>query len=119
MAFPRHRIGSCFATALAIAVFAVAAGRPADAEDYVRDKVPSPSAKAYFATVPDKLQARKVGRKEPQNAGEGEAYFTEDGSISIPSRGMVSFKMAGRCMDPHLPAPASGEPMQFVDRSRT
>ena len=118
MAFPRHRIGTCFATALAIAVFAVAAGRPAHADDHVRDKVPSPSAKAYFAAVPDKLQARKVARKEPQKAGEGEAYFTEDGSISIPPRGMVAFKMAGRCMDPHLPAPASGEPMQFVDASK-
>lgn len=118
MAFPRHRIGSCFAMALTIAVFAVAAGRPVHADDYVRDKVPSPSAKAYFATVPDKLPARKVVRKEPQQAGEGEAYFTEDGSISIPPRGMVAFKMAGRCMDPHLPAPASGEPMQFVDASK-
>lgn len=104
--------------ALTIAVFAVAAGRPVHADDYVRDKVPSPSAKAYFATVPDKLPARKVVRKEPQQAGEGEAYFTEDGSISIPPRGMVAFKMAGRCMDPHLPAPASGEPMQFVDASK-
>ncbi len=118
MAFPRHRIGSCLATALAIVVFAVAAGRPVHADDYVRDKVPSPSAKAYFATVPDKLPARKVVRKDPQKAGDGEAYFTEDGSISIPPRGMVSFKMAGRCMDPHLPAPASGEPMQFVDASK-
>lgn len=118
MAFPRHRIGSCFAMALTIAVFAVAAGRPVHADDYVRDKVPSPSAKAYFATVPDKLPARKVVRKEPQQAGEGEAYFTEDGSISIPPRGMVAFKMAGRCMDPHLPAPALGEPMQFVDASK-
>lgn len=104
--------------ALTIAVFAVAAGRPVHADDYVRDKVPSPSAKAYFATVPDKLPARKVVRKEPQQAGEGEAYFTEDGSISIPPRGMVAFKMAGRCMDPHLPAPALGEPMQFVDASK-
>ena len=118
MAFPRHRIGSCFAMALTIAVFAVAAGRPVHADDYVRDKVPSPSAKAYFATVPDKLPARKVARKEPQKAGEEEAYFTEDGSISIPPRGMVAFKMAGRCMDPHLPAPALGEPMQFVDASK-
>ena len=118
MALPRRRIGSCFASALAIAAFAVAAGRPAHADDYVRDKVPSPSAKAYFAAVPDKLPARKVVRNEPQKDGEGEAYYTEDGSISIPPRGMVSFKMAGRCMDPHLPAPAQGEPMQFVDAGK-
>lgn len=118
MAFSRRRIASCFASALTIAFFAVAAGWPAHADDYVRDKSPSPSAKAYFAAVPDKLPVRKVSRNETQKDGDGEAYFTEDGSISIPPRGMVAFKMAGRCMDPHLPAPASGEPMQFVDASK-
>lgn len=113
-----RRIAPCFASAVLAVVFAVAAGGVAHADDYVRDKVPSPSAKAYFAAVPDNLSARKVVRGEPQKDGDGEAYFTEDGSISIPPRGMVSFKMAGRCMDPHLPAPASGEPMQFVDASK-
>ena len=118
MVFPRRRIGSCFASALTIAVFAVAAGRPAHADDYVRDMAPSRSAKACFAAVSDKLSTRKVTRNEPQKYGEGEAYYTEDGSISIPPRGMVSFKMSGRCMDPHLPAPSSGEPMQFVAASK-
>ncbi len=107
-----------FASAWLAAVLAIAVGGGACADDYVRDKMPSPSAKAHFAAVPDNLSARKVVRNEPQQDSDGAAYFTEDGSISIPPRGMVSFKMAGRCMDPHLPAPASGEPMQFVDAGK-
>ena len=102
---------------LAAALAIVSDGR-VHADDYVRDKAPSPSAKAYFAVVPSNMPTRKVVRNQQQSIDDGEAYFTEDGSISIPPRGMVSFKMAGRCMDPHLPAPASGEPMQFVDASR-
>lgn len=86
--------------------------------DYVRDKSASSAARAYFEAVPEKLESRKVIRSSPQPDGEGDAYFTEDGAISIPPRGMVAFKMSGRCMDPHLPAPAAGEPMQFVDRSK-
>lgn len=107
-----------FAKAWSVFALTIALGGIAHSDDYVRDKMPSQAAKAYFATVPGNLTARKINRKEPQTAGEEEAYFTEDGSISIPPRGMVAFKMAGRCMDPHLPAPASGEPMQFVDASK-
>ena len=118
MAFARSRIVLSFAWAWLAVVLAIAPGEWAHADDYVRDKVPSPFAKAYFAAVPNDMPARKVVRNQQQMVGEGEAYFTEDGSISIPPRGMVSFKMAGRCMDPHLPAPASGEPMQFVDASK-
>lgn len=86
--------------------------------DYVRDKSASSAARAYFEAVPEKLESRKVVRSAAQPDGEDDAYFTEDGAISIPPRGMVAFKMSGRCMDPHLPAPAAGEPMQFVDRSK-
>ena len=86
--------------------------------DYVRDKSASSAARAYFKAVPEKLEARKVVRATAQPDGEDDAYFTDDGAISIPPRGMVAFKMSGRCMDPHLPAPAAGEPMQFVDRSK-
>lgn len=101
--------------AAAPAFFAVAA---APGADYVREKSASPVARAYFAAVPEKLESRKVVKSDAQRGGEDDAYFTEDGAISIPPRGMVAFKMSGRCMDPHLPAPAAGEPMQFVDRSK-
>ena len=88
------------------------------ADDYVRDLSPSRTAKAYFAALRDDLKAQKVVKTEAQKNGEREAYYTEDGAISIPPGAMVSFKMRGKCMDPHLPAPATGEPMQFVDTSK-
>lgn len=118
MAFARSKIVPSLAWTWLAVVLAIAPGEWAHADDYVRDKVPSPFAKAYFAAVPNDMPARKVVRNQQQKVDDCEAYFTEDGSISIPPRGMVSFKMAGRCMDPHLPAPASGEPMQFVDTSK-
>ena len=96
--------------------FVVCAATPG--ADYVRDKSASSAARAYFEAVPEKLEPRKVVRSTTQPDGDDDAYFTEDGAISIPPRGMVAFKMSGRCMDPHLPAPAAGEPMQFVDRSK-
>ncbi len=101
---------ACIPFALSIAVV--------QADDYVRDMSPSATAKAYFAAVPKDLPTRKIDRNDEQKKVEGEAYYTEDGSISIPPKGMVSFKLAGRCMDPHLPAPAVGEPMQFVAAER-
>ena len=117
MAVARYRIFPSFAWMWLAALLAIAPDERAHADDYVRNKAPSPFAKAYFAAVPNNMPARKVVRNQQQSIDDGEAYFTEDGSISIPPRGMVSFKMAGKCMDPHLPAPASGEPMQFVDAS--
>ena len=87
------------------------------ADDYVRDRSLSKTAKAYFAALRDDLKSQKVVKNGAQKTGEGDAYYTDDGAISIPPGAMVSFKMRGKCMDPHLPAPASGEPMQFVDTS--
>ncbi|MGN0847293.1 MAG: hypothetical protein ACI4RA_07920 [Kiritimatiellia bacterium] len=87
----------------------------ANADDYVRDVASSGTAKAFFSAVRKDLQPTRVARNEASTDGENGAYFTDDGSISIPPGAMVSFKMAGRCMDPHLPAPFVGEPMQFVD----
>ena len=88
------------------------------ADDYVRDRSPSKTARAYFAALRDDQEAQKVVKNGAQKTGEGDAYYTDDGAISIPPGAMVAFKMRGKCMDPHLPAPASGEPMQFVDTSR-
>ncbi len=87
-------------------------------EDYVRGKAASSAAKAYFNAVPGEIRGRKVVRSAPQAGGEDDAWYAEDGSISIPPGGMIEFKVAGRCMDPHLPAPAAGEPMQLVDASK-
>lgn len=98
---------------LFLALFLAAAAVRAD--DYVRGLSASPEAKAYFAAVPVGLPETKVSATNAPDRGGDAAWFTEDGSISIPPGAMVEFSLAGRCMDPHLPAPDTGEPMQFVD----
>ena len=84
-------------------------------DDYQNGAAASAAAKAYFKAVPQKLESKKVSRRTPAEANEDGAQFTSDGSISIPPGAMIVFKNAGKCMDPHLPAPCGGEPMQFVD----
>ena len=84
-------------------------------DDYQNGASASAAAKAYFKAVPQKLESKKVSRRTPAEANEDGAQFTSDGSISIPPGAMIVFKNAGKCMDPHLPAPCGGEPMQFVD----
>lgn len=84
--------------------------------DYVYDQAPSARAKASFASAVPKGTVRKVVKAD---SGDKEGvYFTEDGSISIPPGTMIEFKGEGKCMDPKLPAPRAGEPMQFVNTDR-
>lgn len=111
----RIRIASI---ACLVSVFIVAGIDDARADDYVRDTTPSSAAKAHFAAVRKDLPLKKIAKGTSREDPGEESYYTEDGSISIPPRSMVVFKMAGKCMDPHLPAPAAGEPMQFVDADR-
>ena len=84
-------------------------------DDYRNGVAASAVAKAYFRAVPQKLESKKITRRAPAAVDEDGAYFTSDGGISIPPGAMIVFKGAGKCMDPHLPAPCGGEPMQFVD----
>ena len=116
MAFDFHPFLRTTATALLCALSGAAG--PVRADDYVGDMVPSAISKAYFAAIPDHLPMNAVVLGKPQDRGEKDAFYTEDGSISIPPGGMVVFSLAGKCMDPHLPAPSEGEPMQFVDLDR-
>ena len=84
-------------------------------DDYQNGIVASAAARAYFKAVPQKLEPKKVSRRAPVAADDDGAYFTPDGGISIPPGAMIVFRGAGKCMDPHLPAPRGGEPMQFID----
>lgn len=106
----------CAAAAFFASAMSAVAASPGS--DYVVDAVPSRAAKACFASLKQGIEGKRIAKSGSCDPGEEDAWFTEDGSISIPPGGMITFKMAGRCMDPHLPAPASGEPMQFVDRSK-
>ena len=107
------------ATALVVAAFAVAQSiaAPGD-DDYVADISMSHAAQAYFKAVPENLKGETVSRSDPVVREESNAYYTEDGAISIPPGAMIVFKNTGKCMDPHLPAPSSGEPMQFINAER-
>ena len=107
------------AAALVVAAFAVAQSiaAPGD-DDYVADISMSHAAQAYFKAVPENLKGETVSRSDPIVREESNAYYTEDGAISIPPGAMIVFKNAGKCMDPHLPAPSSGEPMQFINAER-
>ena len=113
-----RRFAGSFASELLCAVLVVTACGGAYADDYVRDLMPSRRARAYFRALQRDAAAERIERRSVQKIGEDEAYYMDDGSISIPPKAMVSFRMCGRCMDPHLPAPAAGEPMQFVDVGR-
>lgn len=98
-----------FAAMLSLAAFA------RHGDDYQAGVAASSAARAYFKAVPQKLESKKVSRRAPAAADEDGAYFTPDGGISIPPGAMIVFKNSGKCMDPHLPAPCGGEPMQFVE----
>ena len=100
---------------IAIAALLPVAVLARSGDDYQNGVAASASAKAYFRAVPQKLESKKVSRRAHAAADEDGAYFTPDGGISIPPRAMIVFKNSGKCMDPHLPAPCGGEPMQFVD----
>lgn len=117
MNFAFHKAILKSASAALLGALSAAAGS-AYTDDYVRDVGPSAASKAHFAAIPDNLPSRTVVRGKPQECGDGDAFFTDDGAISIPPGAMVEFSLAGKCMDPHLPAPAEGEPMQFVDLDR-
>ena len=100
---------------IAIAALLPVAALARSGDDYQNGAAASAAARAYFKAVPQKLESKKVSRRASAVADEDGAYFTSDGGISIPPGAMIMFKGAGKCMDPHLPAPRGGEPMQFVD----
>lgn len=113
----RARPGSLGAV-LAALVAGLLAGWPQGAaarrvaDDYASSGLkPSAKAKASFESVPDGRPGIWVSR----GGSGGGGRFTGDGAIAIPPGAMVEFEYAGKCMDPQLPAPAGGEPMQFVD----
>lgn len=81
-------------------------------DDYASSGLkPSKKAKASFESVPD----GRLGIWVSRGGSGGGGRFTGDGAIAIPPGAMVEFEYEGKCMDPQLPAPAGGEPMQFVD----
>lgn len=85
-------------------------------DEYVLDVAPSALAKENFLAVRTNGVRRVVSRTDP--CDEQGVYFTEGGAISLPPGAMIQFQNSGQCMDPNLPAPKAGEPMQFVNTEK-
>lgn len=85
-------------------------------EEYVLDVAPSALAKANFLAARTNEAGRVISRVDPHD--EHGVYFTDDGAISLPPGAMIQFQNAGQCMDPSLPAPKAGEPMQLVNTEK-
>lgn len=114
MAFQRKRHGNALAAmaGMFVALCPLLAMARQNADDYASTGLrASAEAQAVFGTVKNGAPSIWVSR----GGSGGGASFTEDGGISIPAGAMVEFEYTGQCMDPNLPAPAQGEPMQFVD----
>ena len=84
-------------------------------KDYVTGLVPNDESRSYF-TKASVTESKKVVVSPGNDQGTG-VEWTDDGGILIPPGVTIEFTNNGHCMDPHLPAPKSGEEMQFVKMS--
>lgn len=95
------------------AVAALASQADTRLDDYDLSVRASGAARQVFASAvckSDKVTIRRGSGKKAYGV-----YYSEDGQIVIPTGRMIEFGGAGKCMDPHLPAPGTGEPVQFVN----
>ena len=94
---------------------AIAGGGAEAGKDYITGLVPCEEARAYFAKS-SSSQTEKVTVTPGDDKGTG-VEWTDDGGIVIPPGVTIEFVNKGYCMDPHLPAPKSGEEIQLVKTS--
>lgn len=94
-------------------VAALASRADAGPNDYDQSVRASVAARQLFASAVCKSE-RVTIRWGSDKKAYG-VHYSEDGGIVIPPGRMVEFSGAGKCMDPHLPAPGTGEPVQFVN----
>ena len=103
---------SAIAATLAV-VAAFASRADVGSGDYDLSVCPSFAARQVFASAAcksEKVAIRRGGGKKAHGV-----YYSEDGGIVIPPGRMIEFGGSGKCMDPRLPAPGIGEPVQFVN----
>lgn len=94
---------------------AIEGGGATAGKDYISGLAPCAEARSYF-TQAASSGAKKVVVTPGNDQGTG-VEWTDDGGILIPPGVTIEFTNNGHCMDPHLPAPKSGEEMQFVKMS--
>ena len=95
------------------AVAALASGADVGLDDYDQTVHPSAAARQLFASAVCKSERVTIRWGSGKKAYG--VHYSEDGGIVIPPGRMVEFSGAGKCMDTHLPAPGTGEPIQFVN----
>ena len=103
---------SAIAATLA-AVAALASRADAGSGDYDLSVCPSFAARQVFASAACKSEKVAIRRGDGKKAHG--VYYSENGGIVIPPGRMIEFGGSGKCMDPRLPAPGIGEPVQFVN----
>ena len=91
---------------------AIAGGGAVAGKDYITGLAPCEEARTYFAKS-SSSQTEKVIVTPGNDKGTG-VEWTDDGGIVIPPGVTIEFVNNGYCMDPHLPAPKSGEEIQLV-----
>ena len=91
---------------------AIAGGGAVAGKDYITGLAPCEESRAYFAKS-SSSQTEKVTVTPGNDKGTG-VEWTDDGGIVIPPGVTIEFVNNGYCMDPHLPAPKSGEEIQLV-----
>lgn len=94
-------------------VAALASRADAGPNDYDQSVRASVAARQLFASAVCKSERVTIRRGSDKKAYG--VHYSEDDGIVIPPGRMVEFSGAGKCMDPHLPAPGTGEPVQFVN----
>jgi len=96
---------------------AIVGGGAIAGKDYVCGLQPSDNARDYFNSLSDDAPIETVRRTDEKESKSG-VRFVNNGGILIPPGVTISFDNHGYCMDPHLPAPKSGEDYQLVPMSR-
>lgn len=94
---------------------AIEGGGATAGKDYICGLAPNADARTYFQRTAES-DVKTVIATPGNDQGTG-VEWTDDGGILIPPGVTIEFTNNGHCMDPHLPAPKSGEEMQFVKMS--
>ena len=95
---------------------AMVGGGAVAGKDYVNGLMPSQDSRRYFAKSTDAGSSIETVYRT-QNTSETGVKYVKDGGILIPPGTTISYSNKGYCMDPSLPAPKSGEEIQFVKTS--
>ena len=97
---------------------AIVGGGAIAGKDYVNGLLPSENSRKYFARIPVDNKSLETIRRTDESESKSGVKFVKNGGILIPPGVTISFTNKGYCMDPHLPAPKTGDEFQLVPVTR-